>query len=484
VYLSELLLHAQDAGTGPKRQLSKHRGSSFAEAAQQAQHGKRGEVHRERGHVSQPKASALRLQSSRPPFASISAGRPSNRPPETSDSLPSASEPVKAAEDVADSELEDSIELQAEHTLEETKGEMQGQSRNAMSGMGRISKGNGAQHLLPSLHGPSFQKQQPAPAAAFQPLTADKSLGVQESQQELAEKLGLIKPQDSFARALGPRQHRQSSDSTSRQGRNISEPASDSQESTRIPAGSSHESQRVSIIVPEDTKMSSAHESSKKRRAVQKTQVLEISGAEARGDVSAAARSQNRSVSWLRAPAGRSRALQVSKDGPKDAMRQSQGLKVLLDDKATAKEAQLLQEETADESHDSTIPSSHTANIRPGEFMSDPSAVSDSGASQLEYTDRTAEAGASQTEQNTKDRAVKTTTMKQKVEEPQTNEDLLDNLVSRLHAAKSSSRWKPWGRLRKSVRHTARSVLRDGMPTVQVLQITVAALIQVFVTVT
>ena len=78
-----------------KRQSSKHRNSSpGSEQAQQAQQAQRTEAmarsHRERGHVSQPKASTLRVQSARPPFASISAGAsPSaNRP---SDSAAKAS---------------------------------------------------------------------------------------------------------------------------------------------------------------------------------------------------------------------------------------------------------------------------------------------------------------------------------------------------------------------------------------------------------
>ena len=339
-------MHVQDIGAGTRRQLSKHRGSSSLEPAQQGLLAKRAEGQRERGHVSQPKASALRVQPTRPPFASISAGRPPNRPPGAAESDPSA---IKAPEDTkhdADRGSGEAITLQEEQGSEQPVSTKPGQ---AVSGVDRDSKSDKPQHLLPSFHGPSFKGQHASGGAALQPLTADKSSADREGQQELAERLGLVKPADSFARALGPRPHRHTAKSTSSIGHSLSGAASESQDRTSVPTSRLQEA--TAAVAPSQTSrlFSSSRTNRKRRAAEMKPQILQISGAEAQKDASHEASGQDSSqVSWLRSPAGASRALQVTKDGPKDDMRHSQGLKVLLDDQARAKEAELQQEAASD----------------------------------------------------------------------------------------------------------------------------------------
>lgn len=342
-------LHAQDIGVGTRRQLSKHRGSSSLELAQQGQLAKRAEGYRERGHVSQPKASALRVQSGRPPFASISAGLPSNRPSGAAESDPSDIRTPEDTGNEADQGSREGTMPQEEQRSEQPNSSEPGQGGCSGLGLGtdRNNKGVKAQRLLPSFHGPSFTGKQSAPGVALEPLTADKSLAVQESQQELAERLGLIRPPDSFARAVGPRTYRRSPKSTSNLGRRLSGAESESQQRSSVPTSALQET-NAPVNVPPDSQVSFKGSKSKRKMAA-KPQMLKVSGAEAQRDSSHEERDHTRSqVSWLRAPAGASRALQVTKDGPKDALRHSQGLKVLLDDDARAKESKLLQVVAAD----------------------------------------------------------------------------------------------------------------------------------------
>ena len=285
--------------------------------------------------------------------------------------------------------------LHGEQRSEQPKSTAPGQGGS--SGFGRDtdrnSKGTSTQHLLPSFHGPSFTGKQSAPGVALQPLTADKSSADQESQQELAERLGLIRPPDSFARALGPRTHRRSPGTTSnlpsmlQEGNAAVDPAQDSQES--------------------------CNGSRSKRRAAAKPQVLELSGAEAQRDGPHEERGHDKSqVSWLRTPAGASRALQVTKDGPKDALRHSQGLKVLLDDDARAKK-----------SEPQLVAASRPGNAAPMAV----STVTDTLQSEQQPTE------APHTSEKPNPSA------QQAAEAPHSSEDVHDNVTSRLHTKTCSS---------------------------------------------
>ena len=452
----------QETGVALKRQPSKHRGSP---AAEQAQHAKR-----ERGHVSQPKASALRLQSSRPPFASISAGRPSNRPTGNAESPVPASEASRGLEQEAAAETGVGTQSQGEKASQQHEGARQGHDKPTSND----SKARGVQRILPSLHGVSFRGQEVAPPAALQPLSADKSLGAQEEQHELAERLGLIRPGDSFARALGPRHIRHSAKEASNGAPAVSA------------AGVSDEAGR-----------DLAHTKSKQRKQGKPPQVLEITGIEAQSDATAEAPSQAPGrVSWCRPPAGGARALHVSMDGPKDAMRQSQGLKTLLDDEARAREAEPAQQEAAIEPGIAEL-HGHTE-----ELAGTPAAahgfngMQASDAATAELLDRREGNGAAGAAETSNGHA-----SEQAAGEPLPNGDsaesregLLDSFISRLHAAKGSGRrawssrsqdahwysgpegnaaehggargahsWRP----RASARRTVRSALREGRPTAQ-----------------
>ncbi len=165
----------QEAGAALKRQPSKHRGLP---AAEQAQHAKR-----ERGHVSQPKASALRLQSSRPPFASISAGRPSSRPTGNAENPVPASEASRGLDQEATAKTGEGARSQGEEASWQHDGARQGLDKPVNDD----SKAPGAQRMLSSLKGQSYRDQKAAPPTSLQPLSADKSLGAQEDQRELGQ---------------------------------------------------------------------------------------------------------------------------------------------------------------------------------------------------------------------------------------------------------------------------------------------------------
>lgn len=453
----------QETGVALKRQPSKHRGSP---AAEQAQHAKR-----ERGHVSQPKASALRLQSGRPPFASISAGRPSNRPTGNAGSPAPASEAGRGPEQEAAAETGLCTQSQGEEATQQHEGARQGHDKP----VNNDSKARGAQRTLPSLQGLSYRDQKAAPPAALQPLSADKSLGVQEEQHELAERLGLVRPGDSFARALGPRHTR-----------HIAKEASNGAPAVSAAAGKSHEARRD----PARTK-------AKQRKQERAPKVLEITGAEAQNDASAEAPSQAPGqVSWHRPRAGGAKALHVSTDGPKDAMRQSQGLKTLLDDEARAREAEPAQQEAAAEPETAEL-NDHTeelAGTPAAEHGSNGMQASDPAtAEQLDPREGNGTAGAAE---NSNGHASKQAPGKPlpNGDNAESREGLLDSFISRLHAAKGSGRrawssrsqdaqlysgpegnvaehggargthsWRP----RASARRTVRSALREGRPTAQ-----------------
>ena len=55
-----------------------------------------------------------------------------------------------------------------------------------------------SRNALPRLRGLMQGLQRPDSSSALQPLTADKSVGEQERKEELAERLGLIRPRDSI----------------------------------------------------------------------------------------------------------------------------------------------------------------------------------------------------------------------------------------------------------------------------------------------
>ena len=326
-------------------------------------------------------------------------------------------------------------------------------------GVDRDSKGNRAQPLLPSFHGPSFKGQHSSSGSALQPLTADKASADRESQQELVEKLGLVRPADSFARALGPRPHRHTTKSTSSLGHSLSGAANESSERPSIPTSSSQED--TAAIAPSQTsQVSSTTTTSRKRRAAEKKpQILEISGAEAQQHLPHDRESSQ--VSWLRPPAGASRALQVTKDGAKDAMRQSQGLKVLLDDQTRAKEAELQQKAAPDKPD-----TADSAETDPVEQSADELDTSEIPSASLQQS---AEAPESHDLQGTVAGRPHLEATPDSNEAPSRAQDLQHLTGEEGSTSKKSSDQGPrrW-RLRAPFRHRARSAVSQGRLTEQV----------------
>lgn len=474
----------QDGGVNLKRQSSRHRGSSTSEQGQrQAQHAERTEGgQRERGHVSQPKASALRLQSSRPPFASISAGVPSNRSPGTA----AAAATAGATSEEGPRDPAHGVDGNSSQAQEACRLELPEQDQQKAPVDGQRWRADGAQHALTSLQRSLPGVQRSDPASGLQALTADKSLDEQESKLKLAERLGFIEPGERSARGFQTISHRPKSGGSScvlPKAPVASQDSGDSKRAHTIPA------------------------EGRKQMAAELPEVMEMSGAEAQEDAPDDMKGQRRSqVSWLRPTAGGSRVLQVSADGSKEAMRHSQGLKVLLDDKARAQEAEQMQQDPRGER--STVePASDAAKDYPAN--SDMPAAADgsdglessdlqhltemSEAQQLEDTADDAQAGTVlDSGDKSSEEAPASTPLPEK---PQSKEGLLDSLVNRMHAAKASGdrawssrpqdshwyagpegnvvehggargahKWRP----RAPARRTARSALREGRPTVQV----------------
>ena len=453
----------QDMGVGTRRQLSKHRGSASLEPAQQGQQVKRAEGYRERGHISQPKASALRVQPTRPPFASISAGRPSNNPSQAADRVRPAIHTPEDTGHEADMGAQEGTVLQEEQRSEQSMITAPGQGVRAGPRLDVDSTGEKAQHLLPSFHGPSFKGQTSAPGAALQPLTADKSSALQESQQELAERLGLVRPADSFARALGPRPHFRSPHSSSSTGHSLSGAGDGSH--NHISNSTSSLQEGSAVAHPAQNGQASTKDSTKRKRQVdERPQVLEVSGAEAQRDVPNKGRGRDRSqVSWLRPPGGASRALQVTKDGPKDAMRHSQGLKVLLDDDARAKEADLMQKEAADtaDTAESMAQSAAADPMQQPKEAVDSSAMSPASIEQPAKVPQSSEGlhDRSQTESNIGSKPAVSSRIQDLQHLPGAESTASEN-----GGAHGGRRW----RLRGPLRQSARSALSKGRLTEQV----------------
>ena len=464
----------QESWGGTKRQLSKHRGSSSLEPVQQGQLAKRAEGQRERGHISQPKASALRVQPTRPPFASIYAGHPSSRPPGAAERDPSA---IKAPEDTrydADQASGEGATVQEEQSSEQRSSTIPGQGGSSLDSN---SKGDRAQHLLPSFRGPSFKGQHASPGAALQPLTADKSSADRDSQQELAERLGLVRPADSFARALGPRPHRHTAKSTSTSAHSLSGAADESRDCSSIPTSSLQEGAAAVAPSVETSQESLTGSTSRKRRAAEmQPQVLELTGAEAQRDASHEGRGQARGqVSWLKPPAGASRALQVTKDGPKDAMRESQGLKVLLDDQARANEAELQQEAAPDDEPDTAESLPQSAETDPAESTQQPMQKLDASEKPSASVQQAAE--ASESSQGLHDTVIGSLHAEASPDSSDASSEAhkIQHLpdpelsVSETDTANSARKW----RFGTPSRHRARSALREGRLTEQVCCISI-----------
>ena len=480
-----------------RRQSSKHRSSSpSSEQAQQAQQAQRTEAlarsPRERGHVSQPKASTLRVQSTRPPFASISVGAsPSaNRPSDseakastagaadTDDAWEQAGRPESASASAQKEEADQSLELP------------QGQQEPAGLVEGSAEKSR----ALPRLHGLMQGLQRPDPSSALQPLSADKSVGEQERKEELAERLGLIRPRDSIGSLsrLSPQRP---------EPRSKSSPAIPSAVTTAHDNGESTEhAQVLGEADGSQAQQPRAHAKAKKRRAAQLPQTLEVSGAEARGESAGhLGSSGSGQVRWGRPTAGGGRSLHVSTDGPKDAIRPSEGLKALHGDEPGAEESQQAQQEDAGaatafegSSHEAgPSPARHdTASMSAAAHESDSTdAVPETHPSEAAVEGSESSKGGD-TGRGTSEQAAPATQIEAEGDQHD-NQGLLDALVSRLRSAqgfrssrapeqqshagpKASSvmpgdargahRWQP----RAPARRTARSALREARPTMQV----------------
>ena len=476
-----------------KRQPSKHRSSSpSSEQAQQAQRTEASaRSHSERGHVSQPKASTLRVQPNRPPFASISAGasasanRSSNS--EAKASTSSAANTENQAQDQAgrpesaSAQKEEADQsLQLPQGLREPARPVEGSAENG--------------HALPGLRGLMHGLQRPDPSSALQPLTADKSVGEQERKEELAERLGLIRPRDGIG-------------SLSRLSPQRPEPCSKSNPAVPSTVTAAHDkgksTEQAEVFGKGEggqARQDRSQAKAKKRRAAQLPQVLEVSGAEAQeesaGHLGSSGTGQ---VRWSRPTALGGRSLHVSKDGPKDAIRPGHGLKVLLDDRAGAEAAEQAQQEALGASaafegtsdgagpsparHDTTSKSAAANDNDSTEAVSDThqaeapaegSEPSEGVATGRGASEQAHLATQSQAEGNAHDR-----------------QGLLDAVVSRLRSAqgprssrppepqshtgpegnsamhedaRGAHRWRP----RVPARRSARSELREGRPTMQV----------------
>ena len=472
-----------------KRQSSKHRSSSpSSEQAQQAQQAQRTEAtarsHRERGHVSQPKASTLRVQSARPPFASISAGAsPSaNRPSDSAAkaSMSSAADTDNAQEQAGRPESASAQREEADQSLELPQGQQE---------PARPVEGCQPQLLRGLMQG----LQRPDSSSALQPLTADKSVGEQERKEELAERLGLIRPRDSIGSLsrLSPQRP---------EPRSKSGPATPSTVTAAQDNGESTENAQV-LGKGEvgQGRQARAQAKAKKRRAAQLPQVLEVSGAEAREESAGhLGSSSSGQVRWGRPTADGGRSLHVSTDGPKDAIRPSEGLKAQSDE-ARAEEIRQAQKEDAgaatalegtSEGADPSSARHDTASMSAAAYEADSAeAVSDiqssEAAAEGSESSRGGDTGRGATEQ------APPAAQTQAEGSQHDNQGLLDALVSRLRLAQGSRssrtpepqshtgpeassvtpgdargahRWRP----RAPARRTARSMLRESRPTMQV----------------
>ena len=480
-----------------RRQSSKHRSSSpSSEQAQQAQQAQRTEAlarsPRERGHVSQPKASTLRVQSTRPPFASISAGA------SPSANRPSDSEAKASTSSAADTDNAQEQALRPESASASVQNEEADQSRKLPQGQQepvRPAEGSAENgHALPTLRGLMHGLQRPDPASALQPLSADKSVGEQERKEELAERLGLIRPRDSIGSLsrLSPQRP---------EPRSKSSPATPSTVTAAHDNGESTEhTQVLGKGEGDQATQARAQAKAKKRRAAQPPQVLEVSGAEAREESAGhLGSSGSGQVRWGRPTSVGDRSLHVSADGPKDAIRPSEGPEVLHGDEARAEEIRQAQKEdagaatafegTSDEAgpsparHDTASMSAAAHKLDSTEVVSD-THLSDAAAEKSESF-KGNDAGRDASEH------AHLPTEPQAEGNQHDNQGLLDALVSRLRSAQGSRssrtpephshtgleassvtpgdargahRWRP----RAPARRTARSALRESRPTLQV----------------
>ena len=476
-----------------RRQSSKHRSSSpGSEQAQQAQRTEASaRSHRERGHVSQPKASTLRVQSTRPPFASMSAGAsPSADRP--SDSGARASTSSAAGTDNAQEQAgcPESASASARNEKADQPSDLpQGQQEPA----GPVESSAEESHALPGLRGLMQGLQRPDPSSALQPLSADKSVGEQERKEELAERLGLIRPRDSIGSLsrLSPQRP---------EPRSKSSPAIPSTMTAAHDNGESTEHAQL-LGKGEGSQATQVHTQAKakKRRAAQLPQVLEVSGAEAReesaGHLGSAGSGQ---VRWGRRTAVGGRSLHVSTDGPKDAIRPSEGLKAQSDE-ARAEEIRQAQKEDAgaatafEGTSDGADPSTarhDTSSMSAAAHEADnteavPDTQPSEAAAEGSESSKGGDTGRGASEQAPPAAQI------QAEGDQHDNQGLLDALVSRLRSAQgfkssrtpepqspggpeSSSvtpdnargahRWRP----RAPARRTARSALRESRPTMQV----------------
>ena len=167
-------------------------------------------------------------------------------------------------------------------------------------------------------------------------------------------------------------------------------------------------------------------------------------------------------MSWLRPPGGASRALQVTKDGPKEAMRHSQGLKMLLDDEARGKEAELLEREGAD-TPNKAEPTAQSAATDP---MQQPIEAPDTSAESPASIQQPAEMPQSSeglhdrlhTETTSGSQPAESNRLQDSQHQPGTEPSTSEN-----GGANGGRRW----RLRAPLRQSARSGLNEGRLTEQ-----------------
>ena len=482
----------QACGPVVKRQSSKHRSSS--PSSEQAQHTEASSrSHRERGHVSQPKASTLRVQSTRPPFASMSAGAsPSaNRPsePGAKAGASSAAGTYSAQEQAGRPESASAQREEADQSIQLPQGQQE-PAEPAKPVEGSAEKGR----ALPRLRGLMQGLQRPDPSSALQPLSADKSVGEQERKEELAERLGLIRPRDSIG-------------SLSRLSPQRPEPCSKGSpaipSTVTAPHDKSESTEHIQMLGKGEggqARQARAQAKAKQRRAAELPQVLEVSGAEAQDESAGHLGSEGSGqVRWGRPMAAGGRPLHVSTNGPKDAVRPSQGLKVPLDDEARAEDAQQAQEQVVGASsalegtpdREGPSPAGHDTASMPAAALEADNTEAASDTHQSEAPAEGSEFSEGVDTSRGASEQAHPATQSQAEGNVHDGQGLLDALVSRLHSARGSRlsrtpepqshtgpegssvtsgaargthRWQP----RAPARRTARSALREGRPTMQV----------------